>query len=113
MQRTTEVAPFVMSEFLIFKWELRGEGLSTGACAALPEWRARLARFAGSGQQAKKFCKSEPMPATAFYRWRKLLDQDAFTHLGFTSSRHDGGKSTMPATYCASTCTTYKRQSNQ
>lgn len=40
-------------------------------------WRARMARYAGSAQSVATFCQSESISTTAFYRWRKLLEQDA------------------------------------
>jgi len=41
------------------------------------QWRARMVRYAGSGQRVKKFCQSESISAASFHRWRKLLDCDA------------------------------------
>jgi len=41
------------------------------------EWRRRLARFAGSGQQVKRFCLAERVSTATFYRWHKLLGDAA------------------------------------
>lgn len=36
-------------------------------------WRARLARFASSGEAVKAFCERESVSAWSFYQWRKAL----------------------------------------
>ena len=41
------------------------------------EWRRRLARLAGSGQQVKQFCQAERVSTATFYRWHKLLGDAA------------------------------------
>ncbi len=42
-------------------------------------WRKALQRFASSGLSVREFCKREQVTESAFYAWRRTIDQRADT----------------------------------